>query len=79
VLKGIGLILLGFAIFAMSRPYVEMAAGGETPPPPPRWAPLRHKVLQHTRRGGAVLRVGVGQIIGAAGIVAGALIVVAQS
>jgi hypothetical protein len=79
VLKGVGLILIGFAMFALSRPYVEMAAGADVPPPPPRWAPLRHKALQHTRRSGAVVRVGLGQIIGVAGMLAGVAIVVAQS
>jgi hypothetical protein len=79
VLKGIGLILIGFAIFALSRPYMEMAAGGDVPPPPPRWAGLRRKTLQYTRRSGAVIRVGIGQIIGAAGMVVGAAIVIAQS
>jgi hypothetical protein len=76
VLKGIGLILLGFAMFALSRPYVEVAAGGDVPPPPHRRAPLKHKVIQFTRRGGAVARVGIGQIIGLAGMVAGIVIVV---
>ena len=79
MLKGIGLILLGFAIFTLSRPYLEMATGDDVPPPPPRWAPLRHKALQYTRRSGAVVRVGIGQIIGAVGMVAGTVIVIAQS
>ena len=79
MLKGVGLILLGFAIFALSRPYMEMASGGDVPPPPPRWAPFRYKALHYTRRSGAVVRIGIGQIIGAAGMLVGAAIVIAQS
>jgi hypothetical protein len=78
VLEGIGLILIGFAIFALSRPYMEVAGGGGSPPAPPRWASLGHKVRQHTRRSGAVLRVGLGQVIGAAGMIAG-LVVILES
>src|SRR5436190_18168775 len=43
VAKGIGLILIGLALFLLSRPYMEIAAGEDVPPPPPRWAPLKHK------------------------------------
>ena len=76
---GIGLILIGFAIFAMSRPYVEMAAGGDVPAPAPRWASFRRKAIRFTRRSGAVMRVGIGQIIGGIAIIAGVAIVVAHS
>jgi hypothetical protein len=79
VLKGVGLILLGFALFALSRPYMEVAIGSEVPPPPHRRAPLKHKALQYTRRSGAVVRLGVGQLIGLAGMIAGIAIVVAHS
>jgi len=79
VATGIGLILIGFAIFAISRPYVEMAAGGEVPAPAPHWASFRRKAVRFTRRSGAVLRVGIGQIIGGIAIVAGVVIVVAHS
>jgi hypothetical protein len=78
VAKGIGLILIGFAIFAMSRPYVEMASGGDMPAPAPRWASLRRKAIHFTRRSGAVMRVGIGQIIGAVAIIAGVAIIVAH-
>jgi hypothetical protein len=78
VSTGIGLILIGFAIFAMSRPYVEMAAGGDVPAPAPRWASMRRKAIRFTRRSGAVMRVGIGQIIGAIAIIAGVVIVVAH-
>ena len=75
--KGIGLILIGFALFMLSRPYMEIAAGEDGPPPPapPRWAPFKHKAFHVTRRGKAVARVAVGQLIGLAGMVAGVVVV----
>jgi hypothetical protein len=79
VAKGIGLILIGFALFVLSRPYMEIAAGEEVPPPPPRWAPLKHKAFHIGRRGRAAIRVGVGQLIGLAGMVAGLLVVLGSS
>jgi hypothetical protein len=77
VAKGIGLILIGFALFVLSRPYMEIAAGEDQPPPPPppRWAPLKHKAFHVSRRGKAAVRVGVGQLIGLAGMVAGVVVV----
>ena len=74
--KGIGLILIGFAIFALSKPYMDVAVGDDVPPAPHPHAPWRRKVFQFTRRGGAVVRVGIGQLIGLAGMVAGLVIVV---
>jgi hypothetical protein len=79
VAKGIGLILIGFALFVLSRPYMEIAAGEEVPPAPPRWAPLKHKAFHIGRRGRAAIRVGVGQLIGLAGMVAGLLVVLGSS
>ena len=73
--KGIGLILIGFALFVLSRPYMEMAAGGEEVPPPPRRAPLRRWAFHIGRRGRAAMRVGFGQLVGLAGIIAGVLVV----
>jgi hypothetical protein len=75
VVKGIGLILIGFALFALSRPYMEMAAGGDVPPPPPKRWPLRHRVIRLGKRGGSHLRLGFGQLLGLAGIAAGIVIV----
>jgi len=73
-MKGLGLILIGFALFALSRPYMEMAAGGDVPPPPPgRW-PLRRKALRIGRRSGAHLRLAFGQVLGLAAIVAGIIV-----
>jgi hypothetical protein len=76
VAKGIGLILIGFALFALSRPYMEIAAGEDAPPPPPppRWAPFKHKAFHVTRRGKAVMRVAVGQLIGLAGMITGVVV-----
>jgi hypothetical protein len=75
VVKGIGLILIGFALFALSRPYMEMAAGGDVPPPPPKRWPLRHRVIRLGKRGGSQLRLGFGQLLGLAAIAAGIVIV----
>jgi hypothetical protein len=75
VAKGIGLILIGFALFALSRPYMEMAAGGDMPPPPPKRWPLRHRVIRLGKRGGSQLRLGFGQLIGLAAIAVGLVIV----
>jgi hypothetical protein len=66
--KGIGLILIGFALFALSRPYMEIAAGGDVPPPAPKRWPLRHRVVRLGKRGGSQLRLGFGQILGLAAI-----------
>jgi hypothetical protein len=79
VANGIGLILIGFALFMLSRPYMEIAAGEELPPRPPRWAPLRRKAFHIGRRGKAAVRVGMGQLVGLAGIVAGVLVVLQSS
>ncbi|HKR99405.1 MAG TPA: hypothetical protein VJU79_07810 [Candidatus Dormibacteraeota bacterium] len=73
--KGIGLILIGFALFMLSRPYMEIAAGEDAPPPPPRWAPFKHKAFHITRRGKAAIRVAIGQLIGLAGMVTGVIVV----
>jgi hypothetical protein len=76
VANGIGLLLIGFALVVLSRPYMEIAAGeDDVPPPPPRWAPLRHKAFHVSRRGKAAIRVGIGQLIGLAGIVVGVVLV----
>jgi hypothetical protein len=64
--KGIGLILIGFALFALSRPYMEMAVGNDVPPPAPKRWPLRHRVVRLGKRGGTHLRLGFGQILGLA-------------
>jgi hypothetical protein len=70
-MKGVGLILIGFALVALSRPYMEMAAGGDVPPPPPgRW-PLKRKAVRLGKRGGAHLRLAFGQLLGVAAIAAG--------
>ena len=73
-MSGIGLILIGFALVALSRPYMEMAADGDVPPPPPKRWPLKRKALQIGRRTGAHLRLGFGQILGLAAIVAGIIV-----
>jgi hypothetical protein len=67
----IGLILIGFALFALSRPYMEMAAGGDVPPPPPSRWPLRRKAVWLGKRSGAHLRLGFGQVLVLAAIAAG--------
>jgi hypothetical protein len=66
--KGIGLILIGFALFALSRPYMEIAAGGDVPPPPPKRWPFLRRAAHIGKRGGAHLRLGFGQILGLAAI-----------
>ncbi|HEY2603452.1 MAG TPA: hypothetical protein VGI67_17980 [Thermoleophilaceae bacterium] len=73
---GIGLILIGFAFVALSRPYMEMAAGGsgEIPPPAPKRWPLMRRALHLGKRGGAHLRLGVGQLIGLGAIVLGVVL-----
>lgn len=73
--KGIGLILIGFALFALSRPYMEMAVGGEVPPPAPKRWPLRHRVVRLGKRSGSHLKLGLGQILGLAAIGLGVALV----
>jgi hypothetical protein len=70
-MTGIGLILIGFALFALSRPYMEMATGGDVPPPAPRRWPLKRKAIHVGRRSGAHLRLAFGQLLGVAAIAAG--------
>jgi hypothetical protein len=73
--EGVGLILIGFALFALSRPYMEMAVGGEVPPPAPKRWPLRHRAVRLGKRGGSHLRLGVGQLLGLAAIAFGIVLV----
>jgi hypothetical protein len=54
---------------------MEMAAGGDVPPPPPKRWPLRHRVIRLGKRGGSHLRLGFGQLLGLAAIAAGIVIV----
>jgi hypothetical protein len=68
---GIGLILIGFALFALSRPYMEIAAGGDVPPPAPKRWPWLRRAAHIGKRGGAHLRVGFGQLLGLAAIAFG--------
>jgi hypothetical protein len=75
VAKGIGLILIGIALFALSRPYMEIATGGDVPPPAPKRWPLMRRAIHLGRRGGAHLRLGIGQLIGLTGIALGLIIV----
>jgi hypothetical protein len=75
VANGIGLILIGLAFVALSRPYMEIAAGGEVPPPAPKRWPLMRRAVHLGRRGGAHLRLGIGQLIGLTGIVMGLILV----
>jgi hypothetical protein len=77
--KGIGLILIGLAFFALSRPYMEIITEGEVPPPAPKRWPLMRRAVHLGKRGGAHLRLGVGQLIGLIGIVAGLIIVLHAS
>jgi hypothetical protein len=70
-MSGIGLILIGFALFVLSRPYMEMATGSDVPPPPPQRWPLKRKALRLGKRGGAHLRLAFGQLLGLAAIAAG--------
>ena len=73
--KGIGLILIGFALVVLTRPYMEITAGGdERPPAPPRWAPLKHKAFHISRRGKTAVRLGMGQLIGLVAIVGGVVV-----
>jgi hypothetical protein len=73
--KGIGLILIGFALFALSRPYMEIAAGGDVPPPAPKRWPFLRRAAHIGKRGGAHLRLGIGQIMGLAAIAIGIVLV----
>jgi hypothetical protein len=75
--KGIGLILVAF--FALSRPYMEILTEGDVPPPAPKRWPLMRRAVHLGKRGGAHLRLGVGQLIGLIGIVAGLIIVLHAS
>ena len=72
--KGIGLILIGFALVVLTRPYMEMAAGGDVPPPAPKRWPLRDRVIRLGKRGGSHLRLGFGQMIGLAAIAFGVVL-----
>lgn len=72
--KGIGLILIGFALFALSRPYMEMAAGSDVPPPAPKRWPLKNRVIHLGKRGGSHLRLGVGQLLGLGAIAVGVVL-----
>lgn len=71
---GIGLILIGFALFALSRPYMEMAAGGDVPPPAPKRWPFLRRAAHLGRRGGAHLRLGFGQLLGLVAIAFGVVL-----
>jgi hypothetical protein len=75
VAKGIGLILIGLAFVALSRPYMEIMAEGDVPPPAPKRWPVMRRAVHLGRRGGAHLRLGIGQLIGLIGIVAGVIVV----
>lgn len=77
--KGIGLILIGIAFVALSRPYMEIMTEGDVPPPAPKRWPLMRRAVHFGKRGGAHLRLGVGQVIGLAGIVAGLIVVLHAS
>jgi hypothetical protein len=77
--KGIGLILIGLAFFALSRPYMEIITEGDVPPPAPKRWPRMRRAVHLGKRGGAHLRLGVGQLIGLIGIVAGLIIVLHAS
>jgi len=74
--KGIGLILIGFALFALTRPYMEIAAGDDMPTPAPRRSPLLRRAAHIGKRGGAHLRLGIGQLLGLAAITFGIVLVV---
>jgi hypothetical protein len=73
--KGIGLILIGLAFVALSRPYMEIMAEGDVPPPAPKRWPLMRRAVHFGKRGGAHLRLGIGQLIGLTGIVVGLVLV----
>jgi hypothetical protein len=73
--KGIGLILIGLAFFALSRPYMEIMVEGDVPPPAPKRWPLMRRAVHFGKRSGAHLRLGVGQLIGLAGMIAGLIVV----
>jgi hypothetical protein len=77
--QGIGLILIGVAFFALSRPYMEIITDGDVPPPAPKRWPLMRRAVHLGKRGGAHLRLGVGQLIGLIGIVAGLILVLHAS
>jgi hypothetical protein len=77
--KGIGLILIGVAFFALSRPYMEIMTEGDVPPPAPKRWPLMRRAVHLGKRGSAHLRLGLGQLIGLAAIVAGLLLVLHAS
>ncbi|HEY7632016.1 MAG TPA: hypothetical protein VH817_15010 [Thermoleophilaceae bacterium] len=68
---GIGLILIGFALFALSRPYMEMTAGSDPPTPVPKREPWLRRVAHVGKRSGAHLRLGFGQLLGLAAIAFG--------
>ena len=72
--KGIGLILIGLAFLALSRPYMEIMAEGDVPPPASKHWPLMRRAVHLGRRGGAHLRLGIGQLIGLTGIVVGVIL-----
>jgi hypothetical protein len=73
--KGIGLILIGIAFVALSRPYMEIITEGDVPPPAPKRWPLMRRAVHFGKRSGAHFRLGIGQIIGLVGIVAGVIVV----
>jgi hypothetical protein len=75
VAQGIGLILIGLAFFALSRPYMQIMAEGDVPPPAPKRWPVMRRAVHLGRRGGAHLRLGMGQLIGLTGIVVGLILV----
>jgi hypothetical protein len=77
--KGIGLILIGVAFFALSRPYMEIMTEGDVPPPAPKRWPFMRRAVHLGKRGGAHLRLGMGQLIGLAAIVAGLILVLHAS
>ena len=73
--QGIGLILVGLAFVALSRPYMEIMTDGDVPPPAPKGWPKMRRAVHFGKRSGAHLRLGVGQLIGLAGMVAGLILV----
>jgi len=77
--NGIGLILIGLAFFALSRPYMEIISDDDVPPPAPKRWPLMRRAVHFGKRGGAHLRLGVGQLIGMTGMVVGLILVLHAS
>jgi hypothetical protein len=68
-------MLIGLALFALSRPYMEIMVDSEAPPPAPKRWPTMRRAVNLGRRGGAHLRLGIGQLIGLTGMVVGLILV----